>query len=262
MGNILLAPGEPAIKVQNAVQRFGKQTVLDHVSLEVEQGAILGLLGPSGCGKTTLVNLLVGITVPIGGKVEVLGEQAPYKNARYSLGFMPQDEALYEDITAAENLAFFGAMYGLDKEQIKIESARALELASLEDQGKKLVAKFSTGMKRRLSLAIALLHSPQLLVLDEPTVGLDPEQRIKLWNNFRTLAQDGTTFLITTHVMDEANNCDRIAMLRDGHIIATGTPQELIEQTHTTTLEEAFLAFGKTYDSVVQPTSEKEALDA
>jgi ABC-2 type transport system ATP-binding protein len=169
---------------------------------------------------------------------------------------MPQSEALYNDLTANENLRFFGSLYGMKRRALDEALLRVLEFVRLDKTGRKVVASFSGGMKRRLSLAIALLHSPRLLVLDEPTIGLDPEHRVSLWQGFRELAVSGTGLLITTHSMDEAANCDEIAMLRNGSIIARGTPNELIARAKAQTLEEAFLVFGTSVD---QPGSVTQA---
>jgi ABC-2 type transport system ATP-binding protein len=178
------------------------------------------------------------------GTVSLLGETYPLNEAGYELGYMPQDEALYDDLTADQNLRFFGSLYGMSKAAMDEAIPRVLTLARLGDTGRKLVTDFSGGMKRRLSLAIALLHNPKILVLDEPTVGLDPEHRILLWQGFRELANSGSCMLITTHVMDEAANCDEVVMLREGSIIASGSPDELIRNSGTENLESAFLSFG------------------
>ena len=240
----------PSVAFSDVTMRFGsktpfgdaRKTVLDHVNLDVPAGRIFCLLGPSGCGKTTMVNLVMGILVPTAGAVRVLGEQAPYPTARKRIGFMPQDVALYEDITAEENLRFFGTLNGMRKAELAPAMGEMLAFTRLEDDRRCLVSSFSGGMKRRLSLAVALLHRPDLLVLDEPTVGLDPAHRRRIWEHFRTLAAAGATLLVTTHIMDEALQCDDVAMLRDGHLIAYDTPAALLERTNTATLEDAFLA--------------------
>ncbi len=234
--------GEVLIDVHDAVQRFRKTEVLHGITLQVNAGQIVGLVGPSGCGKTTLVDLVVGNTVPAEGSVTLCGESAPFSTARASLGYMPQDTALYEDITAAENIAFFGALYGLSKTQMAQRSEHALAVAHLGDQGKKMVAEFSGGMKRRLSLAIALLCDPKILVMDEPTVGLDPVHRVELWKGFRDLADNGSALLVTTHVMDEAARCDRVAMMREGRLICFDPPEAIISATGCATLEDAFIS--------------------
>ncbi|MDR2721579.1 MAG: ABC transporter ATP-binding protein [Coriobacteriaceae bacterium] len=243
----------PAIELVNVVQCFGRktplvdmrQTVLDHVSFEVAPGSIVCLLGPSGCGKTTLVNLIMGIMLPTSGEVRVLGEAPPYPNARKKIGFMPQDEALYNDITAEDNLRFFGTLYGMKGTALAKAIDEVFAFTRLNADKKKMVSQYSGGMKRRLSLAIALLHSPDLLVFDEPTVGLDPEHRIHIWDGFRELCTQGKTLLVTTHIMDEAARCDTVAMLRAGKLIAKDSPAALLKRTKTTDLEAAFLKLGE-----------------
>ena len=232
---------KPLVMLRGVNKRFGKQEVLHDINLALAPGQITGLLGPSGCGKTTLVNLIVGSLVATSGSVTVLGQPAPPRDTRREMGFMPQSEALYNDLTAGENLRFFGALYGLGSKQLATAIPRVLSLVQLDDQGRKLVESFSGGMKRRLSLAIALLHQPRLLVLDEPTVGLDPKHRVRLWQSFRSLAESGATMLITTHVMDEAAGCDCLVMVSGGRVIAQGPPAEIISQAGTDSLEEAFL---------------------
>lgn len=247
---------QPTIAFSDVTMRFGRKTplrdgrktVLDRVSLNVPAGRIVCLLGPSGCGKTTMVNLVMGILVPSSGTVRVLGEQAPYPTARNRIGFMPQDTALYEDVTAEENLRFFGTLNGMPKTQLAPAIDEILAFTRLETDRRRLVGAFSGGMKRRLSLGVAMLHRPELLVLDEPTVGLDPEHRRRIWERFRELAAAGSTLLVTTHIMDEALQCDDVAMLRDGCLTAYGTPATLLEHTSTTNLEDAFLALAASND--------------
>ena len=240
----------PAIRFEGVSQAFGRKTpladmrkkVLDDIDFEIPRGQIACLLGPSGCGKTTMVDLIIGNTVPVSGAVTVLGERAPYPNARKKVGYMPQDDALYDDITAEENLRFFGTMVGLSGTHLLERMDELLRFTKLGEDRKKLVSHYSGGMKRRLSLAIAMLHEPELLVLDEPTVGLDPSHRRIIWDEFDKLAAEGATILVTTHIMDEAARCHRIIMLQSGHIIAQGTPSDILEQTETSDLESAFLA--------------------
>lgn len=240
----------PAIVFHNVCQAFGRKTpfadlrkkVLDGIDFAVPRGQIVCLLGPSGCGKTTMVDLVIGNTVPVSGTVTVLGEQAPYPHARKKVGFMPQDEALYGDITAEENLRFFGTMAGLSGTCLQARMDEMLHFAKIEDDRRKLVSHYSGGMKRRLSLAIALLHEPELLVLDEPTVGLDPSHRRVIWEEFDRLAAGGATILVTTHIMDEAARCHRIVMLQGGRIIAEGSPADILAQAGAADLESAFLA--------------------
>ena len=238
------------IELNNVVQAFGRKTpfadkrkvVLNGVDFKLNNGEIVCLLGPSGCGKTTLVNLVVGLAVPVEGSVRVLGEIAPYPHARLQLGYMPQHSALYEDITAIENLRFFGVMNKMKRDEINRRAQELLEFTRLTDSANQLVSTFSGGMKQRLSLAVAMMHDPQVLVLDEPTVGLDPSHRVAIWDEFERLASHGKSILVTTHIMDEAAHCDRIVMLQNGHVLASESPASILESTGTTNLEEAFLA--------------------
>lgn len=241
---------QPAIHVQRVVQSFGRktpfkdmrQTVLNGINLTVAPGEIVCLLGPSGCGKTTLVDLVVGNTVPVSGRVEVLGEAAPYPTVRVRMGYMPQGTALYEDITAEENLRFFGSMYKMDARSVEPRMAELLKLMRLESDAKKLVSHFSGGMKQRLSLAVALLHDPDVIVLDEPTVGLDPMNRRDIWDYLETLSVAGKAILVTTHVMDEAERCKRVVLLHGGKVLADGSPAQVMEMAKAQSLEEAFMA--------------------
>ena len=235
---------ETLITLKDVHKSYGHTEVLHGIDLEIPSGHITGLLGPSGHGKTTLVNLVVGALAATSGEVTVLGEVAPPRKVKGSIGYMPQADALYEDLTATQNLRFFGSLYGMSRKDLDQEIPRVLTTVSLEEEiGRKVVGAFSGGMKRRLSLAIALIHSPRLLVLDEPTVGLDPLHRIRLWEAFRALVSQGSTLLLTTHVMDEAANCDDLIMIHDGRVIARGAPADLVEQCGKADLEEAFLDY-------------------
>lgn len=235
-----------SVEVEDVTKRFRDTEVLHGVTLRVRRGEIVGLVGPSGCGKTTLVDMIMGLSTPSSGNVLLEGEPAPFPSARRTLGCMPQDTALYEDITAAENIAFFGALYGLKRGQLKERSRQALALARLDATGNKLVRSFSGGMKRRLSLAIALLCKPEILVMDEPTVGLDPLHRCELWKGFHGLADNGSALLITTHMMDEARRCDRVAMMREGRLICCAEPETIIRETGCADLEGAFIQLAST----------------
>lgn len=246
------------ITARDVVQRFGSQEVLHSISLDVQQGEVLGLLGPSGAGKTTLVNVLAGVATPESGEVTAFGERMPKLDLMRRMGYMAQSDALYMDLTAAENLEFFGAIYGLAGRRLKEASDRALAIAHLSVDPKKQARDYSGGMRRRLSLATALLHEPELLILDEPTIGLDPLHRVDIWNSLKEMATAGKTFVITTHVMDEAERCDRLAMIRDGVFIAVGSPPELKNGAGAATLEDAFLHYATvTRDSgvAVEPTA-------
>jgi len=236
---------ENVINIENFKQQFGKTVVLENINMEVKKGEILGLLGPSGSGKTTLIKAIVGMNEPTDGFVSVLGTKMPSLSAVSKIGYMAQSDALYEDLTAASNILFFASLYGMKGKSAKKRADEVLELVLLKDEGKKLVKNFSGGMKRRLSLAIALVHKPEILILDEPTVGIDPVLRIEFWNEFERLRHEGVTIIITTHVMDEAEHCDRLALIRNGGIIAIGTPEELMKTSGESTVEGAFLYYGK-----------------
>jgi ABC-2 type transport system ATP-binding protein len=236
---------ENVIKIEDFKQQFGKFVVLENINLSVVKGEILGLLGPSGSGKTTLIKAIVGMSEPTEGNINVLGTNMPSLLAVSKIGYMAQSDALYEDLNAIDNILFFASLYGLKGKAAKKRANEVLELVLLHDEGKKLVKNYSGGMKRRLSLAIALVHDPEILILDEPTVGIDPVLRIQFWKEFERLRQEGVTILITTHVMDEAEHCDRLALIRNGGIIAIGTPDELKEKSGQNTVEGAFLYYGK-----------------
>jgi len=236
---------ENVIKVEGFKKQFGKSVVLENINLEVNRGEIIGLLGPSGSGKTTLVKAIVGMIEPTEGLVTVLGTKMPSLSAVSRIGYMAQSDALYEDLNAYDNILFFASLYGMKGKASRKRADEVLELVLLKADGKKLVKNFSGGMKRRLSLAIALVHNPELLILDEPTVGIDPILRVEFWKEFQRVQETGVTIIITTHVMDEAEHCDRLALIRNGGIIAIGTPEELKTNSGENTMEGAFLYYGR-----------------
>jgi ABC-2 type transport system ATP-binding protein len=188
--------------------------------------------------------MIAGIDVPTKGQVYVLGEEMPKLSMMNKIGYMAQSDALYGDITAEENLKFFAAMYNISKENCTKRIDEVMELVNLSEHLKKKVNQYSGGMKRRLSLAIAMLNQPLVLILDEPTVGIDPVLRKSIWNELDRLSKEGTTIIITTHVMDEADKCDNLCMIRNGRVIAAGTPDVLKKNTDSNTIEEAFLYYG------------------
>ena len=234
----------PSIVVNQVSKSFGKKEVLQNIDLTVVPGQIYGLIGPSGSGKTTLVKLIVGMDRPTKGDVQVLDTAVPNLKLLQKIGYMAQSDALYSDLTARENLAFFASLFKLNKQEQNKRIAYAADLVNLTAELSKKVQAFSGGMKRRLSLAIALIQDPQVLVLDEPTVGIDPELRLSIWQELYRLKNEGKTILVTTHVMDEAEKCDQLAMIRDGRLITSGSPAQLKEQYGIQSLEEVFLIAG------------------
>lgn len=232
------------VDVKGVAHSFGKEDVLKNINLEVQPGEIFGLLGPSGAGKTTLVKMIAGILEPDQGEVFIGDQPMPSLQLMKSIGYMAQSDALYHELSARENLDFFASIYGLKKRERKEQIQKVMEMVDLADHLDKVVEQYSGGMKRRLSLAASLIHEPKLLILDEPTVGIDPVLRQSIWKAFRDFQKRGMTILVTTHVMDEAEKCDRIALLRDGYVMASGTPDELKQDTGTQSIEEAFLVYG------------------
>ncbi|AIQ49028.1 ABC transporter ATP-binding protein [Paenibacillus sp. FSL R7-0273] len=234
----------PVISVNHVSRAFGSKTVLKDISLQVNRAETFGLLGPSGSGKTTLVKLLTGIDEASSGDVQVMGVTMPKLTMLQQIGYMAQSDALYTELSAKENLEFFAALYGLKGGNRTRRIGDVMELVNLQEHLRKRVDQYSGGMKRRLSLAIALLHEPSLLILDEPTVGIDPLLRQSIWKELRSLNQQGTTIVLTTHVMDEAEKCDRLGMIRDGELLAVDTPAGLMQAAGSATIEEAFVTYG------------------
>lgn len=239
-----MSNSDPILQASHVSKSFGKKLILDDISLSVQPAETFGLLGPSGSGKTTLVRLLTGIDEVSKGEVKVLGTLMPKLAMMQKIGYMAQSDALYNELSALENMQLFASLYGIRGPVRKKRIQQVLDIVALGPHLNKRVDQFSGGMKRRLSLAIALLHEPPLLVLDEPTVGIDPLLRQSIWNELKALNAKGTTILLTTHVMDEASKCDRIGMLRDGKLLGVGTPEALIEQAGQQTIEEAFIYYG------------------
>jgi ABC-2 type transport system ATP-binding protein len=234
----------PVVSTTNLSKSFGSLTAVKDLTLAINEGEIFGLLGPNGSGKTTLMRMLVGLIKPSHGSVEVLGRPTSDKAHLAQLGYMTQAGALYSDLTVRENIAFFAAMCGgASKERIN----EVLALVELSDRAKSAIATLSGGLKQRVSLACALVHKPRLLILDEPTVGVDPTLRAAFWRYFRELASQGTTIIVSSHVMDEAERCDRLAFMRQGVLLAVGTPQQIVSGAQAATLEEAFLAYAGGY---------------
>ncbi|HEX6234393.1 MAG TPA: ABC transporter ATP-binding protein [Jiangellaceae bacterium] len=228
---------EPAIQFHDLVVERGKQEVLHSVSAEIHPGVITGLLGPSGAGKTTLMRAIVGVQLVKSGGVTVLGKPAGSPELRRTMGYLTQSPSVYPDLTVRENVRYFASLYGFGAD----EADRTIVNVGLEDQARQLVSTLSGGQLSRTSLACALVGQPEVLVLDEPTVGQDPLLRDELWRRFRKLADDGATVLVSSHVMDEANRCDRLLLVRDGSIIADDTPPAVKQAAGTDDLDQAFL---------------------
>ena len=228
-----------AVEARDVRKHFGSVTALDGLTLEVKTGEIYGLLGPNGSGKTTLIRALAGLVSPDGGDVRVFGAGPRTAAAAGAIGYMTQAPALYADLSVDENLRFFGALQGVPDADSRIEEA--LRRVDLLDRRRSTVSTLSGGMRTRVSLAATLLHQPRLLLLDEPTVGVDPALRQEFWEHFRALASSGVTLLVSSHVMDEAARCDRLGLIRAGRVLAQGTSRELIARAGTSDLEGAFL---------------------
>jgi ABC-2 type transport system ATP-binding protein len=226
-----------AVNVEDVSKSFGAFRALNSITLRVRQGEIYGLLGPNGAGKTTLIRLIVGLLEAHAGTVTVLGQRMPNVAVLRHIGYMTQQAALYPALSVEENVRFFAAINGAE-EGVK----EALDQVQLYDRRKSVVSTLSGGMRQRCSLACALVHRPELLLLDEPTVGIDPELRIQFWEDFRRMAATGTTIVVSSHVMDEADRCQRLGLIQYGRLIDEGSPADIRAKAGTQNLEEAFLA--------------------
>ncbi len=227
----------PAVEVRDLLVVRGGTRAVDRTSFDLAAGRVTGLLGPSGCGKTSLIRAVVGVQLVASGSVTVLGAPAGSASLRSRIGYVTQSASVYDDLSVAENLRFFARVLRTGPD----EADRVLAAVRLEDQRDHRVDTLSGGQRSRVSLAVALLGGPDLLVLDEPTVGLDPVLRRDLWALFHALADDGVTLLVSSHVMDEAARCDRLLLMREGRIIADDAPADLLAATGAPTVEEAFL---------------------
>jgi ABC-2 type transport system ATP-binding protein len=229
-----------AVEAVGLRKSFGPIHAVDGIDLTLTAGRIYGLLGPNGSGKTTLIRLLIGLARPTEGHAVVLGTRIPSNDVLARIGYMPQAEAVYPELSVGENLGFFARLEGrVDRAAVD----RVLDLVELSDRRGSPALELSGGMRRRLSLACTLVHDPDVLFLDEPTVGVDPALRVQFWSHFRRLAESGRTLVVASHVMDEADRCDELLLVRSGRIIAQGTGAELRARAGTTELEAAFLHF-------------------
>ncbi len=240
---------DKSIEIKNVSKSFGKKQALKNVSLTAQAGEILCLLGPSGSGKTTLIRLITGAIMPDEGEILIENKRVPNISTIKTIGFMPQADAVYTDLTGLDNLMFFGRLFKLTKARLKQRAEETLKLVDLQNDQHILVANYSGGMKKRLSLAIALLHDPHILLLDEPTVGIDPVLRKAVWDQFEALRLAGKTIVVSTHVMDEAERCQRAALLYDGRLIENDSTEKLIAKTKSGSLEELFFNAQKSGDA-------------
>lgn len=234
-----------AVEINKASFSYNNIKALDELSLQVPSGISFGLLGPNGAGKTTLIRLLVSLLKPQAGSVRILG-QTPSRKTAHHIGYMPQLPSLYSELSIIQNVDFFAKIYRLTNKAERAQRVEeAIRLVDMWARRNDAILKLSGGMKQRVSLACAIVHHPPLLLLDEPTVGLDPELRVTFWQHFSTLTQQGITLIISSHTMDDAAHCNRLALMRNGKVIAQGTPRELQQATGQpgATLEDAFLFF-------------------
>ena len=233
-----------AIDIDRVSFNYGKLKALDNLSLRIPRGISFGLLGPNGAGKTTLIRMLAGLLVPRSGSVRTM-DSTPSRRTALLTGYMPQLHSLYNELSIQQNVSFFASIYGLRGKQKQERVEEVIRLVELWDRHADSIQNLSGGMMQRVSLACAIVHHPPLLLLDEPTVGLDPELRVNFWNYFARLTQQGTTLVISSHTMDDAAHCDQLAFIRQGKVIAAGAPDELRHCTGSpdTSLEDAFLYY-------------------
>ncbi|MGO3048848.1 MAG: ABC transporter ATP-binding protein [Staphylococcus sp.] len=229
------------IEVHNINKSFGKKHILKDINVTFEKGKIVGLIGPSGTGKTTLIQCILGMEKTDTGWVTVNDREIPNRKVLKDIGYMAQSDALYEDLTGKENLKFFAGIYIKKRKYIKERIKSCSEMVQLQDALNQKVSTYSGGMKRRLSLAISFLQDPNILILDEPTVGIDPKLRRAVWQDLDDAKQRNKSILVTTHVLDEASRCDKLLLMNHGKIIASGSPDELKQQYNAKTIEEVFL---------------------
>lgn len=246
------------IKLENITKRFGPKTVVDNISLSVAQGELFGLLGPNGAGKTTTINMLIGALAPDHGRIEINGWGAPGDSkVKRLLGVVPQTIAVYETLTALENLEFFGRLYGFSGKDLKDRVQQALETVNLTERKNEKISKYSGGMKRRINIAAALLHRPSLLVMDEPTVGIDPQSRNAIFESITKLKDEGCTVLITSHYIEEVQKlCDRVGVMDEGKLVAEDTVANLIAAYGGKSVLIVETSSGKTKIETDQPVQE------
>ncbi|GGI38789.1 ABC transporter ATP-binding protein [Mammaliicoccus stepanovicii] len=237
------------INIQSMSKSYGHTQILDNVTTEFEPGCITGLIGPSGAGKTTLIKCILGMESIDNGTITIKDISIPNREILRSIGYMAQSDALFEDLTTYENMKFFGKLYIGKDLNLNHQIDKALNMVNLSDEANKKVKDFSGGMKRRLSLAISFIQDPEILILDEPTVGIDPKLRKSIWNDLFDVRDKGKTILVTTHVLDEADKCDKLLLMRDGKIISYGSPNEIKHKFNADTIEDVFLKLGDDDDA-------------
>jgi len=234
--------GEQVILAQGLRKRYGKLTALDGLNLEVMSGQLYGLAGPNGAGKTTLIRTLCGLLRPDEGEAQLLGWRMPSERVLSQLGYMPQDFAIYDDLSVIQNLEFFGELYDLRRAQVHDRANELLDLVQLASRRAQRAGTLSGGMRRRVSLAISLLHKPRLAFLDEPTAGVDPKLRRAFWDYFNQLARQDVTLVVTTHLVEEALRCHVVGFLNAGRLLTQGTPDQILAETGTSNMDDAFIA--------------------
>ena len=235
---------EPAIKIEQLTKKYEDTVAVDNLTLQVEKGELFGLLGPNGAGKTTTISILCGLIKPTSGTAKIYGFdiQKDLQKVKELIGVCIQETAIYPYLSGKENLELFGKLYNMNKKTIKERSNMLLEKMGLKEDAKRVTAKYSGGMKRRLSLSLALIHDPQIAFLDEPTVAMDPQSRHAVWDFIKEQKTKGKTIVLTTHYMEEAEElCDRVGIIDHGKLIALGTPKELIAKNNVKNLEEVFI---------------------
>lgn len=236
---------ENAIVVENLTKKFGDFTAVDNISFSIPKGSIFGFLGPNGSGKSTTIRMLCGVLHPTSGKAYIMGKDVSKEteSVRQSLGYMSQKFSLYEDLTVDENLDFYAGVYGLPKNVAKDRKKELIMMANLTGKEKSLAGTLSGGWKQRLALGCALIHKPKLLILDEPTAGVDPVSRRVFWEIIHALSGQGITILVTTHYMDEAESCDTVGFIMNGKLMNIAPPQQLIKQENAKNLEDIFISY-------------------
>lgn len=245
---------QPAITTHNLTKRFGEFTAVDAITFNVAQGEIFGFLGANGAGKTTAIKMLIGLSRPTDGEATIAGFDIyrETEQIKSSIGYMSQKFSLYEDLSIEQNIRFYGGVYGLSRREIAIKTAEIIENLGLEAYAKRVVGALPLGWKQRLAFAVASVHNPQIIFLDEPTGGVDPATRRQFWEMIYQSAAAGITIFVTTHYMDEAEYCDRISIMVDGKMEALGTPGELKHQFEVATMDEMFVKLVRSEKSANQ----------